>query len=80
MHLKYIHIDKDHVKVIFICKCCYKIKEVIITNDQLRMIKENKKKIQEILPDHKPEERELFITSICADCWDDLFSEEGDDE
>lgn len=79
MHLKYIHINKDKVKVIFICRCCYKIKNVIITNDQLNMIKENKKKIQDILPDHKPEERELFITSICGECYDDLFSKEDGD-
>jgi hypothetical protein len=39
-------------------------------------------KIQDILPfkEYTPEQREMFVTGICQECWDELFKDEEDDE
>lgn len=34
--------------------------------------------IQRAFPYLKPEQRELFLSGYCSDCWDELFKEEDD--
>ena len=51
-------------------------KEIFIENIspvQYELIKENKELIQNILPKHSKEEREMFISGICGECWLKLF-------
>ena len=36
--------------------------------------------VMECFPYLQPWERELFISGICPDCWEDIFGEEEDDE
>ena len=31
--------------------------------------------IQDILPDHTPGEREMFLSGICNPCWQEMFKE-----
>ena len=40
---------------------------------QLEMPRSERPMIQDILPDHPKEIRELFISGICPDCWDRIF-------
>jgi hypothetical protein len=56
------------------CVWCGKYYAVPMTQEQYRMIEDRTACIQNILPDHSPGERELFISGTCDKCWDDMFS------
>lgn len=36
--------------------------------------------IQVAMPDLDADEREMLISGICPDCWDDMFGDEDEDE
>ena len=33
--------------------------------------------IQDALPNHSPDDRELFVSGICGKCFDEIFKEEA---
>ena len=55
------------------CSHCKKINQITdLTKDQIKQLYDpNRQHIQNILPNH----RELFITGMCNDCWNDMFEE-----
>ena len=67
-------------KVKIQCCECGRYFDFEITDEQYNDLLENKKNIQNIFPDMEPEYRELFITRICPECWDEMFpyDEEND--
>ena len=54
-----------------------------INNLSLEQIAElyapGRRHIQDILPNHSAEQRELFISGFCGDCWAEIFDEENND-
>ena len=58
------------------CVSCGEVYHVHITPEQYHKICERKECIQDILPDVEPGIRELFISGICPECWNNLFKEE----
>lgn len=36
--------------------------------------------IQVAMPDLDADEREMLISGVCPDCWDDMFGDEDEDE
>lgn len=63
-----------HIEIM--CRKCKKYTPVEITDEQFIKLKEGKELVQRVLHDKPAEIRELFISNICGDCWDDLFKEE----
>lgn len=62
-----------------VCVSCGITKYIEVTQEQHdELHNPNRRKIQEILPKHTPAEREMFVSRICEDCWNKMFSEEVD--
>ena len=47
---------------------------------KLRDYLNGKCNIELALSNHSPDERELFISGICSDCWDKMFSDDNEDD
>ena len=64
-----------------ICKCCTKKITLRLTAEQIAKYiwwKNNRKEsplIQNILPELKPQERELMISQICDECFHEITKE-----
>ena len=57
------------------CGKVHKIENITpLQFDELRS--ENRRNIQVILPHIKEELRELFISGVCGDCWNEMFDNE----
>lgn len=68
------------MKLTVICIDCKKPQVVEnLSLEQIEAIHAGEKHIQHILPDHSPEDRELFITQMCPKCWDELFKDEEEE-
>jgi hypothetical protein len=64
------------MKMVVKCIKCGKEVDIKVTPEQEKELSNpNRRKIQEILPDHTPEEREMFASGLCEKCWDDIFNE-----
>lgn len=48
--------------------------EVPITEEQYERIVNRDDLIQNIVPELSPEYREMFISGMCPDCWNEMFS------
>jgi hypothetical protein len=59
------------------CPSCNKVSEVIAPVDGFRRWQAGEF-IQDALPELSAEEREILISGICPECWDEMFPE--DDE
>lgn len=58
------------------CRTPYVFKGV-----RMRDVCDGSRDIQDIFPDMDPSYREMFISNICPECWDKMFSdEEGTDD
>ena len=58
------------------CIECKKLKEINVTIEQyeeLKKPKSQRRPIQEILPNHTIEEREMLISELCNECFDNMF-------
>lgn len=60
------------------CFNCNKTHSFMVSTQQLHELEKGEKKIQEVLPDFSPEDREMFISGCCPECWIKLFGEEED--
>ena len=64
-----------------ICPCCGRARQVQVRLEDLNEFRYGStKQIQQIFWYLTPAQRELFITGICEICWQDLFSEEDEEE
>lgn len=61
------------VAVVKNCMFCKKDTEIPVTKDQLQRINSGSEPIQSVIPNVSPAERELFISGICGECFDDMF-------
>ena len=60
------------------CKYCGRSFFLMCPSDGLRTWLSGDKKIQDALPTLKPSARELMISHVCADCFEDLTKEQTD--
>lgn len=58
------------------CMGCAKVEKLTIPKAEYDAWIVEGDYIQTALPDLTPEERELILTGIHPDCWDDMFPEE----
>ena len=66
------------ITAVITCINCQRPQEVEMTEDQLHRLKNCRstgEHVQDILPHHSADERELFISGICPICWKDLFGD-----
>ena len=64
------------INAVVTCFSCHQPKGVQMTEDQFERInkwRETGEHVQDILPNHTADERELFISGICPTCWKNLF-------
>lgn len=64
------------------CIDCGKEQKIEITQEQYKELLQPRgvrRSIQEILPNLKPELREMFISQICPECWNKLFKAHEND-
>lgn len=66
-----------HVEII--CPCCRRTQSIAVNFTDF-MEWQKGALVQEAFPYLNANEREAFITGICPNCWEKLFSEEEDSE
>lgn len=60
------------------CIVCRMTNYVKVTKEQyerLQKMNETGEHIQQVLPNHSEDERELLISGMCPTCWNNLFDE-----
>ena len=60
------------------CPFCGKVQEVLVYDDDYFNWWSRGLSVQEAFPYLTAAERELLISGICEDCWEDLFGEEDE--
>ena len=68
-----MHTFTNPFEVDFVCRICHKNVTVTVEAKDLERWKRRKTNIQDIFPYLSARERELFLSGICPDCYDDLF-------
>ena len=71
--------DKErNLAIVVPCDICGKSHRVFVNNKDWEEYynSEHRRYIQDIFPYLTPVERELLISGVCPECWEDLFSEE----
>jgi hypothetical protein len=66
-------------ELILTCAKCGKEFTIEATDEQFKMLQSHAYHIQDIFPEVSPDIRELFISGICGECFDDLFKDEEDE-
>lgn len=64
------------IKVTKKCWHCGKQYDFYLTGEQIWEMDKGDKKVQDILSELTPGDRELFISGICGKCFDEMFSGE----
>lgn len=63
------------------CSFCGKSYEIAVNaKDWAEFNSPNRRNIQEVFPYLTPAEREMFISGMCEECWDKMFSFDEEDE
>lgn len=57
------------------CKYCNKIYKIPVFKEDLEEYNKGEKLVQECFPYISPEYRELLISGMCPECWDNLYEE-----
>ena len=69
------------MKIPLPCKFCGQVQEVELTQEQINELQSPKRRcVQDIVPELSAEQRELFISGMCGDCWDATFGYVPDEE
>jgi len=67
--------DKDKVSIPVTCSNCGKRVFIKVFPEDLTKF-QNGALVQEAFPYLEPEKRELILTGLCPDCWDQNFDED----
>lgn len=73
--------DKErNVDIQIRCVNCGKLNVVYVNNEDWEEYynSEERRYIQDIFPYLTPQERELLISGVCSQCWEDIFSDDED--
>jgi len=62
------------------CVQCRKPQTIKVKDDDIERFKTGNGHIQAIFPYLLPAEREMFLSRICGNCWEELFIKDADDE
>lgn len=64
----------DKIRAEVECPVCGKLRSLVLTSEQASEIVKDEKCIQDILPygQYTSDNREMFITGICNDCWEKI--------
>lgn len=65
--------EKQTMYVVRRCRMCKEKKEVKMTVQQYVDLENGEKLIQDILPNHSIDERELLVSGVCGSCFDSLL-------
>lgn len=68
-----MHTFVNPVEVDFVCTICHETVTVTVEAEDLERWKRRETNIQDIFPYLSAGERELFLSGICPECYDDLF-------
>lgn len=68
-----MHTFANPFEVDFVCKICHAIVTVTVEAEDFERWKRRETNIQNIFPYLSGGERELFLSGICPECYDDLF-------
>lgn len=63
-----------------VCAFCHKPTQITVSGREMFELQTSGKLIQNILPNHTPEEREMLISHMCANCWNDTFDNYDDED
>ena len=69
-----MHTFANPVEVDFVCTICHETVTVTVEAEDLERWKRRETNIQDIFPYLSAGERELFLSGICPECYDNLFS------
>jgi hypothetical protein len=58
------------------CVGCNQEVLIRVKGKEMFELQTSSKLIQNILPNHTPDEREMFISQICGVCWQELVQED----
>lgn len=60
------------------CRVCHQPQQIMVSDKQLiELVRRPRAKfVQDILPDHAPAVREMFVSEICGPCFDKLWAPE----
>jgi hypothetical protein len=67
---------EEWVTVSIRCVECREMKQVKVRKQDLAAFERGESYVQNLFPYLNANERELFISRICGQCWDRLFPEE----
>jgi len=76
-------INKNEISYNANCKFCNKNVVIKLTSEQYKNLgKYNRGEgnIQDLLPDLSEDDREMFVSGMCPECWDKTFSGGEDGE
>ena len=65
--------NDEHKGAVVQCNGCGQTFLIKMTKEQYDRVMDGKEAIQAVLPDHTPGERELFLSGLCDDCFNELF-------
>ena len=62
------------------CPRCHKVVFLPITEQELLAWDPQETHVQKQFPQLSPAQREMLLTGLCGDCWDEIFKEDEDIE
>ena len=71
---------ENPVKLNFTCTECGKTVEVTVEQEDLEKWQKREDHIQNCFPYLSPGERELFLSGLCDDCFNEIFAEHMEEE
>ena len=76
-------INKNEISYNVNCKFCNKNVVIKLTSEQYKNLgryNRGEGHIQDLLPELSADDREMFVSGMCPECWDKTFSGEEDGE
>lgn len=62
------------------CPHCHKVIELPIKEEELLAWNPNEQFVQEAFPELTPGQREMLLSGLCEECWNEIFSEEDEED
>lgn len=63
-----------------VCPFCGSVNHVHVVPEDYAMWKNRERLAQDAFPYLSADERELLISGICSNCWNDMFSQEDEEK
>lgn len=68
------------INVYIKCPCCHRDIPVFVEESDLDRYEKGMGLIQECFPYLNADERELFVSGVCKDCWHDIIGDDDEEE